>query len=227
MDTPTCCICLEGIHDGESMYLLACGCKISWFHMACENQWLNSYEYPYSCPTCRRIVPMKTNYSFSYYAGNDQKILWNVLVMATVEGISMGFSQISWILPAQTAVILATPFVIYSNRSLSYFLHCVFSKFIMQYLIILFVQIKMPYYSALILAQNIGGLQIFLIFLTHYVNYRSDGLGYVWVDPYIPYAISREVLHASLITKPVASALEGDEILSYRRNRRRRSGEIR
>ena len=167
---------------------------------------------------------MKTNYSFSYYAGEDQKLLWNILAIATLEGITLGFSNISWILPAQTAVILATPFVIYSNRSLSYFLHCALSKFIMQYLILFFVQIKMPYYSALILAQNVGGLQIFLIFLTHYVNYRSEGGGYAWVDPYIPYAISREVLHSRLITQPATNALESNET---RTSRRRRSRQIR
>jgi hypothetical protein len=201
------------------MYLLACGCKISWFHMTCENQWLNSYEYPYSCPTCRRVVPMKTNYSFSYEAGNDQKMLWNILTMATVEGVSMGFTEISWILPAQTAVILATPFIIYSNRTFSYFLHCVLSKMIIQYLILLIVQIKLPYYSALVLAQNVGGLQIFLIFLTHYVNYRSGREGYAWIDPYMPYAISREVLHARLVTQPATNTLERDETRTRSRRR--------
>jgi hypothetical protein len=154
---------------------------------------------------------MVTNYSFSYDTGDEQKQLHYVMRAVVVEVLLFGFTEKAWVLPTQTIVILVTPLVIYSNRELPYFLDCIFAKMCIQYLLILCLCINIPYDSALMVAQNIGIVQVFMIYFLHYVQYVRDMRQYMHVDPYSQYAISREIIHAALITESAAEAAEGDE----------------
>lgn len=125
---PSCVICLEEPEEGNPLYLLACGCRVAWFHCSCEYAWLSQQRmFPYQCPTCRRITPMITNYSFSYWAGDDQKYF--VHTLATCGAYTLYFTISSFTqykhlysLGLQEIAILTLPFILPSWNDLSYYL---------------------------------------------------------------------------------------------------------
>ena len=206
-----CCICLENtLGPGDSMTLLACGCKVAWFHTTCEANWIENTEFPYTCPTCRRAVPMITNYSFFYYAGDDQKHLWHIVGAAAIEAFLL--YRTTTAIPIQTACILATPFIIVSNRELPYFLGIVQAKMIVQVILFYFNKVlAIPTEDSYPIVSNFGFTLILLMFAQHYVDYFSRSVDYIHADPFTPYAISREIKHAGLITKPPPDPLERNE----------------
>ena len=213
-ENPCCCICLENtLGTDESITLLGCGCKVAWFHPSCEGKWIDNVVFPYTCPTCRRTVPMNTNYSFSYYAGDDQKYLWHVAIAASLELLIFYRADHGWSIPIQSACILSTPFVIVSNRALPYFLGLVQTKITIQVIIIyLNALLTIPINNSYPIVSNFGFTLICLMFAQHFVDYFSRSMDYIQIDPFTPYIISREIKHAGLITKPPTHPLERNEV---------------
>jgi len=154
---------------------------------------------------------MITNYSFSYKAGLEQRNLHTVLRLFAVETLITGVILRCWSLPGQSAIILITPFIINSNRDFSYFLACILVKICLQYTLMFFINLCVNYESAVVVAQSVGLLQIFLIYLSHYYDCIDSRRVYITVDIFYPYAISREIVHARLIAQTIPSATEGYE----------------
>ena len=203
MGSQSCCICLEG-PGKEVMFLIACGCKGGWFHASCESQWLNAYNYPYSCPTCRTLVPFTTFYSFSYNSGEEQKLLYNTLKMVAVEIILFGFKKRTYFLPSQSLTILITPFIIYSNHSLPHFLECIWVKNIVQYTLLGFAS------SDIILdvSKYFGIIYILFLYITHYLHYVDLRKNYRHLEPLMPYAVYRQIHHAASIAESPSNTCE-------------------
>lgn len=200
MDSPPCCICLEG-PEKDHLYLIACGCKGGWFHASCEGQWLDIYKYPYSCPTCRRPVPFKTVYSFSYSSGEEQKFLQRTLKAVAAEIILFGFQGKTSFLPSQTLAILTMPFIIRSNNTLPDFLRCIWVKNVCQYIFLSFLTNDL----SLNIVKYTGIVYIALMYFSQYTQYVDCART---LDTLQPYAIYREVIHADSITQPPPDTLE-------------------
>lgn len=203
MGSPPCCICFEG-PEKAPLYLIACGCKGAWFHDLCEGQWLNAYKYPYSCPTCRRPVPFKTVYSFSYYSGDEQKFLHSTLKAVVTEIVLFGFQEKASFLPVQSLIILSTPFLIRSNHTLSVFLRSIWVKNVCQYIFLSFITTEV----SLNLVKYMGIVYIGLIYFSHYTQYMDRAIPYIVADPLEPYAIYRQIIHTDSITEPPSDTLE-------------------
>ena len=181
-----CCICLD-IANVESIKLIGCGCQSAWFHQSCENNWISSIESPYKCPTCRRYVPLRTNYSFSPYAGPDQTFLWYTASYMILEFlICLHYNTL--ILSLQSLGILTIPYVIYSNNFLNYFLYNTILH--IYYNIIIFVVYQN---DSFIIMKNAGYLHILMIYILHFIQYKHFQYNYVY--PLEVYAISREIIH--------------------------------
>lgn len=200
MGSSPCCICLEG-PEKDNLYLIACGCKQGWFHASCEGQWLNTYKYPYSCPTCRRPVPFKTVYSFLYSSGEEQEFLHKTLKAVMAEIILFGFQEKTSFLPSQTIIILTMPFIIRSHHTLPHFLRCIWIKNICQYLFLSFITNDI----SLNFVKYMGIAYTGLMYFSHYTQYVESAKV---VDPLQPYAIYREVIHADSIIQPPSDTLE-------------------
>lgn len=223
-DDTICCICLEA---SRPIQRLGCGCKVAWFHPNCCEQWLSYTSEPYACPTCRRPIPMKTNYCFSYQAGIPQQHLWHSLAIFGIELSACAAATVSgtpvvWIFPVQSASILLCPFVLYSNQIYTYFLfHSTFMIFVKGICICLCsgVDSLLPVY---LLLRMISYIHISIIYLLHFIQHQNRFYGYRHVDTLEPYAISRDLKLVELITEAPTDALEGDELtLSSGRRRRR------
>jgi hypothetical protein len=204
MGSSPCCICLEG-PEKEAMFLIACGCKGGWFHGSCEDKWVDTYKYPYSCPTCRRPVPFKTVYSFLSSSGEEQKFLQRTLKAIVTEIFLFGFQEKTSFLPSQTIAILTMPFIIRSNHTLPDFLRCILVKNICQYILLGFTSNEV----SLNLVKYMGFVYIGLMYFSHYTQYMDRAIPYIVVDPLQPYAIYREVIHADSITQSPPDTLEG------------------
>ena len=200
MGSSPCCICLEG-PEKEAMFLIACGCKGGWFHGSCENQWLDTYKYPYYCPTCRRPAPFNTVYSFLSSSGEEQKFLHKTLKAVAVEIILFGFQERTSFLPSQTLAILTMPFIIRSNHTLPHFLRCIWVKNICQYLFLSFITNAI----SLNIVKYTGIAYIGIMYFSQYMQYVEPARA---LDPLQPYAIYREVIHADSITQPPPDTLE-------------------
>ena len=208
----TCCICLETATIKESIQLLGCGCKVAWFHQSCENNWITNTEYPYSCPTCRRNVPMFCNYSFSYELGPEQRLFWTAMILLSLESIICGLAFLAKVpivecFPFQSASILLTPFIIPSNKTYQYYLYHtimqIYSKF---GLIVLFYN-KDTYTSLLEIILIFSYTQIICVYLFNFLIFTKVEK----INSLIPFAISSEIVHAALITKTTADTLERDK----------------
>ena len=200
MGSSPCCICLEG-PEKEAMFLIACGCKGGWFHGSCEDQWLDTYKYPYSCPTCRRHAPFNTVYSFLSSSGEEQKFLHKTLKAVAAEIILFGFQEKTSFLPSQTLAILTMPFIIRSNHTLPHFLQCIWVKNICQYIFLSFITNE----TSLNIIKYTGIAYIGLMYFSHYTQYVDRARA---LDPLQPYAIYREVIHADSITQSPPDTLE-------------------
>lgn len=189
----TCCICLD---ESLPVQRLACGCKSAWFHPDCCSQWITHSQYPYACPVCRRSVPMKTNYSFSYEAGLPQQHFWNCLGIFGIETTVCSIASmimnvpIVGVFPVQSASILVCPFVLKSNHTYTYFL---FHSTIMIFTKGVFIFLSRGDEEGLLLLRLLAYVHIFILYFLHYVQYQNRLYGYTPVDPFEPYAISREL----------------------------------
>ena len=191
----TCCICLETANVKESLKLIDCGCNSSWFHTPCENQWISLLEeFEYYCPICRRPVPLKTNYSFSIYSGDDQRYLWFIISMISIE-IGLTFNnRIVWMYPFQSVGIISLPFVFPSDKALPFFLnHVVLHNAVNSFFAILTYYEKDSQDLFFDFCRSIGGIHLFTLWCMS-IFYHS-----YQIDPLIPYAISREVKHRNEI----------------------------
>ena len=135
-----CCICLSPPSENSPLYLLDCGCKVGWFHQACEYEWLSHIplaDFSPRCPACRRPPKMKTNYSFSPFAGKPQKELWFTLFYTSVESSCSFFLLVkgiswAWILPVQSLGICLIPFLKHSDSDLILYLKLIRAKYSLQ-----------------------------------------------------------------------------------------------
>jgi hypothetical protein len=203
MNENTCCICIEGPNKKESIRLISCGCNCAWFHRSCETEWIYSMndEIPYKCPTCRRIVPMKTNYSFSYDAGDEQKFLWKVGYCMSAEILVLFMKKTLWVLPCQSILIVSMPFMLPTYQNVSFYLMNVHLRILTNG----FLLITGIAESDLLIL--IGSMHIWVLIF----------LSLLWIrwnrDPLEPYAISREIMHRkedmfSLVAQAAASSLK-------------------
>jgi hypothetical protein len=192
---------------------------------------------------------MTTNYSFSYLAGAPQKHLWRCLsvyaaeltvcTIATLKG-----TEIVWIFPVQSAAILLCPFILSSNQVYTYFLfHSTFLIFV-KGIFTLLMSADSNLLPGFILLRMLAHIHLVVLYSLHYIQYQNRLYGYRVVDPFEPYAISRDIMIAELaiavssvertetiaplgaIAQPPADTLEGNvaPISAGRRrsNRRRR-----
>jgi hypothetical protein len=137
----TCLICLEGPLEENPIHLLQCGCRTSWFHSSCETTWIQHLqlenlpsECP-TCPTCRRDIEIRFQYSFFFQNGTNQKYFWWVMsligadiFMAFVLSLN-GYYQ-AFYLPSHSFFILAIPYISPSRYNLLYFLHHVRCRYL-------------------------------------------------------------------------------------------------
>ena len=216
---PSCVICLEEPEEGNPLFLLACGCRVAWFHRSCEYAWVSQQHiFPYQCPTCRRITPMITNYSFSYWAGEDQKYLVHTLAACgayTLYFTICSFTQYTHLysLGLQEIAILTLPFILPSWNDLSYYLfhirfHLLSTSFVYSLAFLGPVEKREPIYFYSVLVGYIHLSVLYIVFLHEWQN-RPSFL--IRQDPLNPYAISREVLHVDLITKAPPNTREGNK----------------
>lgn len=215
----TCIICLESPFQGNPLLLLSCGCKVAWFHRACELQWmerLNVYEGMLHCPVCKRTPRMKTNFSFTRTAGPAQEFLHQILwLFGTEIGVSMllilngGYYAIS--LPVQTYCILTIPFLIPSKHDLICFLQHIRLRFLLN-----FIYILLSYLAT----------QKYIFMNAHQVSYHLSLMGWIYVvalllnklneyhcmfnherkHPLASFAISREIYHIETLFETIPSA---------------------
>jgi hypothetical protein len=198
-DKPTtegksCCICLDYPTSTNPIQLLACGCKCSWFHLPCEYEWLDSIQqFPITCPTCRRIVPVDTTYSFSYDVGEDQKALWHVGAAIAAEASLMLLTQDAYILPFQSLSILFIPFVVPSSRTLAFFTTQLKIKYIFQGIIAaIWLNDAKALMPSIIFC---GYWYTFVLHMFVYILYKKEKR---LCDPLESFAISRSIRHAVL-----------------------------
>ena len=203
---PDCIICLEPPLDKSPLLLFTCGCKVGWFHDSCKNNWLdfqaNQGNLNLNCPACRRIIPMKINYSFDWRAGPEQYYLCQTGLLFTGEvvlSISLIMSGITnaYIIPLQSVLIFCLPFIFNSPHTIFFYLNnirirsVIICVYILFHLCFLFQSIhKNPLRTFYHLAIP-GTLQITLLLLTHLQNNS------VYVNPLLPFAISRELILAA------------------------------
>jgi hypothetical protein len=122
----TCIICLG---DSSPLHLLACGCRVAWFHSDCESRWLSSMNvFPPSCPVCRRTVKYKIIYSFAWSTGIHQKHLWHVANLFFLESSFSSFLALAdggsraLLIPLQSSFILLYPFVFKTKHYYNFYL---------------------------------------------------------------------------------------------------------
>lgn len=199
-----CCICMEpGIHDNP-LIILDCGCNNSFFHIPCSNEWLGYAKtdtFP-TCPLCRRDVKMKTNYCFSYSAGEEQEFLWNTLAHIPITFYSYSLLlqydvRLRLLFPFQTYMLLALPFIIKNNIRYTSYLYA----FRISSTIEIFLGMNINSFPFLCLVKY-----ALFIYCLYYSYKKRNPLA----DPLLDYVISREVLFTP--AEPVALSREGNKL---------------
>ena len=192
-----CCICLEPPLPSNPLYLLSCGCKISWFHKSCEENWLSyiplaEEQWLTKCPTCRQNVPLKYNYSFSYYAGEEQRYLWITAILFLAD-IFISLYNNQKILALESSCIVLFPFIIRSTKDVSFFLMSYRIRFMMDYFLVVS---SFPYIEKrFVMLQQYRLLH--LIVLTWFTTYKKPH-----INPLTPFAISADVIHKDILELP-------------------------
>jgi hypothetical protein len=216
---PTCIICLDTPQIENPLYLLACGCKIGWFHDECKNNWLThagQQSVTLHCPACRQLVSLKTNYCFDWRAGPEQNYLAYTLLLYIGEWVlstSLWYSgaEYAYILGLQSTLILCLPFMFYTNKNIFFYLNHIRGRSVY---ICLYILINILFFNRYIHTDPQktffhlsvpGGFQTLLLLLTH----CQREVIRVPTDPLFPFAISREVLLASKCSALSAERLEG------------------
>jgi len=203
-----CCICLDSASSANPLFLLACGCKSGWFHTPCEYQWMNSIDESPTCPTCRRDVAMKINYSFSFYAGEHQEMLWKVFALflfeASISSYLSFYLEHILIFPLQSVSIAICPFIIRSEHTLHNYLLCVYARYISIFAYIVFEN------NIYISVRPLIALSYVYIFFIYLYTIKNRNLEYN--HPLTPYMISKEISHVQSITKTPPSSAKSHKI---------------
>ena len=191
---PDCLICLEPAQADSPLFLLACGCKVSWFHLPCELRFLETCRGPISCPVCKRRVALQTNYCFSPRAGPIQRLLWNVIIFTPVE------FAILPILPVQTVLLFCIPFMIKSEPTVDFFLLHAYGKQLLVISAFFFDTFFYTRFMPIILVSTY--VHVFINLLVQ-IQARQ---GLVFSrEPLEPFAISRQIKHARIFIVDVAA----------------------
>jgi hypothetical protein len=147
---------------------------------------------------CRQAFDMKTNYSFSYWAGVDQQNLWLTGAIFVLECIQASLSKRStdlWV-PYGTLFILTIPFLAYPIST--YDFYC--AHIIWKSLGFRIFELTMVPDQAAQLKMVIAALHWFVFYLVHLIQCQRE-----WRLPWprdryrrrfdvlFPYAISREI----------------------------------
>lgn len=197
--TDVCLICLDGPQKNSPLNLMFCGCNSSWFHEQCEKTFIDNTTVPLQCPVCRRNFSMKTNYSFSPFAGDEQKNLYITLCLFSFEIFYSSYYSFI-LLPVETFVVLCIPFMIRSGKSLDYFCGQIKAKYILQYILMLYKMYSEGYsflvnpidlYHSFFL---LGIVQITVLLPCQLIH-----ASLIQTDPLLPYAISREIIHKETV----------------------------
>jgi hypothetical protein len=205
-DQKSCIICLD---DSSPLFLIACGCRVAWFHPACETEWLSRTSFPPSCPICRRIVKYKILYSWAWNTGAPQKQLWNTLYIILFEIIVsclLAFgsqSYMSLALPFQSSTILLTPFFIQTKHHYSFFILIynlkiiIMASYIFLYIFLFstdfnFFFVDVP--QKFILFSSIYSLCFFFTQLSER-NHET----FIPVNPWAPFIVGRHLLHSDSV----------------------------
>lgn len=197
-----CCICLEPAVKRNPLYLIGCGCKIAWFHKECQDKWVyhSQANIPLSCPTCRQVVPLTYNYSFSYHTGIPQKALWLTSIVFFIEStLNLYYTQ--YIMIVQSSTMLFFPFIFSSTRNWEYFLLSYRMLLLSEYLYL----IVMPTYKYridnIIYCRHLFILYLFFQYFTEIQKRRAHILE--------PYVISADIYNKEvMLAKPVSSTLK-------------------
>ena len=204
----SCCICLEPPEKQRPLYRISCGCKVAQFHKPCENKWLETLNLNHTikCFVCKREPVLKTNYSFSYETGENQKILWNSLGLFCIE-LPIAFYFKGNMLSLEGATIILFPFVFPSNKIHTFYL--------LHYILNVSLCAASIYVTNMKITANdlifIRFFHLVLMFFT--INIKND------VNPLSPYIISRELTYADVIYFSTKSAKPVDS-KRIRRNKR-------
>jgi hypothetical protein len=208
-----CIICLEPPLPQNPIFLLACGCKVGWFHDSCKNRWID-FQTDFDvlrCPACRRPVPMKINYCFDWRAGPEQYYLSTTSVLLGCEVIlscSLVFSGVQYagFIPLQSVLIFCLPFMFPNKNSIFFYLNHIraraayYGLYILFHMFILHISVHekpwRTYYHILFP----GLFQCVLLLLTHCQNPP-----YPYRNPLFPFAISREVILVATQSAPLAT----------------------
>jgi len=197
-----CCICLEPAVKRNPLYLIGCGCKVAWFHKECQDKWIHysQADNPLSCPTCRQVVPLKYNYSFSYHTGIPQKALWLTSLVFFIESlVNLYYTQYTMI--AQSSTMILFPFMLSSTRNWEYFLLCYRLRLLGEYIyVIIFPS------NGYIIQNIIYYRHFFIVYLLfqYFADIRKKRAHILE-----PYVISADVYNKEImLAKPVPSTLK-------------------
>lgn len=223
----TCIICLDSPQQGNSLFLLHCGCRTAWFHESCETSWmehLQLVDFPPKCPTCRRDIQFRLKYSFAYRDGINQRYMWWIaslfcceLLMCIMFSIEHSLHQ-AWYLPTQSILIISLPLVLPSKNDVLYFLHQLRYRYLVFSMGWVFHVLKYKKLLSLY-PDNTLNILILLGFL-HIIGlvlqevYSCYSHDHYRIEPFIAFTtgynfIHREVLHFRQ-TPPIA--LKGDKL---------------
>ena len=170
---------------------------------------------------------MLTNYSFSWWAGEDQKLLVATLILGSLQSCINSYLTYTayrhlYTLTIQQGVILTMPFLVPSWHTLSYYVY--HTMLHIQYTTILLVvtYFQLPekresIYSGIV---ALGYIHLFVMWLVYFQELNNRPAYLAHRDPFEPYAISREILHTDLITKPPPDTRERNKARSRGASRR-------
>jgi hypothetical protein len=211
----SCCICLEPPEPSNPLFLLSCGCKISWFHKSCEEKWLahmpttliwQIQENPIKCPTCRQDVPLKYNYCFSPYAGEEQYRLWISGLLLLIDFLTTVYYNKPFLFIQSTCISLF-PLIIRSKKDLPFFLLSYRIRFMIDYMLLLSSKIN--------LSQIEKYRYLHLCVLIFFISYKKP-----YQNPFLQYAISADIVHKDTLESPQKKWLPKLVTSSLKRNKR-------
>jgi len=134
------------------------------------------------------------------------------MILLSLESLICGIAHLANVpnveaFPFQSASILLTPFIIPSNKTYKYYLyHTTIQIYSKLGLMILFYN-KDTYTSLLDIILIFSYTQIICVYLFNFLLFTKVEK----INSLIPFAISSEIVHAALITKPAADTLERHE----------------
>jgi hypothetical protein len=197
-----CCICLEPALKKNPLYLIGCGCKVAWFHKECQDKWLSHSQanIPLICPTCRQVVPLTYNYTFSYHAGLPQKALWLTSFIFFTESM-MNLYNHRYLMIAQSSTVMLFPFVFSSTYNWEYFLLSYRMKLLSEYAYFIITPTEFYNINNIIYYRYLFILYLFFQYISNLQKKRAHLLE--------PYVISADIYNKEvLLAKPLTRTLK-------------------